>query len=129
MVMVKKLIWSLAGVVVAGLVVPPGSWGQAAKEKRAAATGPVEIEEITVTAQKREENIQEIPISVTAVTGVSLEDQGIPSIMELAQSVPNMRAMSTSSGEAMVEISMRGTYGGDSSLAQAPTVGIHLDGF
>src|ERR1035437_4382064 len=99
MVMVKKFTCYLAGVVVAGLVVPPGSWGQAAKEKRAAVTGPVEIEEITVTAQKREENIQEIPVSVTAVTGATLEEQGIPSIMELGQSVPNLRAMTTSSGE------------------------------
>jgi outer membrane receptor protein involved in Fe transport len=76
------------GVVVAGLVIPSAGWGQAAKEKRGAAQlAAMEIEElleITVTAQKREENLQEIPISVTAVTGAALEEQGASSLTDLA---------------------------------------------
>jgi iron complex outermembrane receptor protein len=125
----KLMGFSTAMVLALGLVVPPGSWGQAAKEKRGAATAPLEIEEITVTAQKREENIQEIPISVTAVTGAALEEQGIPSLLELGHNVPNMHAMSSSSGEATVQVSMRGTFSGETSLAQAPSVGFHVDGF
>src|SRR5450759_5227507 len=115
MEMVRKFMWSFVGVVVAGLVVPPGSWGQAAKEKKGAATGAVEIEEITVTAQKREENIQETPISVTAVTGAALEGQGASSLTDLAMNVPNLRTAVGSSGISDVQVAMRGTFNGDTS--------------
>ncbi len=58
---------------------PATGWAQAAKAKKAA---PVEIEEITVTAQKREENIQEVPISVDrrgAPTERRVESRGLES--------------------------------------------------
>lgn len=73
-----------------GIAVPSLSWGQAAKGKAAAAAAPVEIEEITVTAQKREENLQEVPISVTALTGDALEAKGTSSVSDLVQSEPNV---------------------------------------
>jgi iron complex outermembrane receptor protein len=115
------------GVVVAGMVTPSAGWGQAAKEKRGAAL--LEIEEITVTAQKREENVQEIPISVTALTGAALEDQGVANLSDLAQSVPNMSTFVGSSGVSSFEVSMRGTANGDTVLSSAPSVGIYVDGF
>jgi iron complex outermembrane receptor protein len=126
--MVKKFMWSLVGVVVAGMVVPSGSWGQAAKGMRGG-TGPVEIEEITVTAQKREESIQETPISVMAITGDALTEKGISSVTDLQQSVPNMRLSGGTTGESTITIGMRGTANGEISMTAQPTVGLHVDGF
>lgn len=58
-----------------------------------AATEPVTaqqlaIEEITVTARKREENLQEIPLSISAFSVDQLRDQGIDNIHELAETTP-----------------------------------------
>ncbi|MEQ9445225.1 MAG: hypothetical protein RJS98_06640, partial [Rhodospirillaceae bacterium] len=43
------------------------------------------IEEITVTSRKRAENIQDIPLSITAFTVEQLRDQGINSVHQLAE--------------------------------------------
>ena len=59
MVGIMRVCMGLAVAVT--VVLPSAGWAQAAKGKKEAAAGAVEIEEITVTAQKREENIQEIP--------------------------------------------------------------------
>lgn len=66
----SSIRFGLGVALAAGVAVPPAGWAQAAKSKKAG-VGAVEIEEITVTAQKREENIQEIPISVKALGGVN----------------------------------------------------------
>jgi iron complex outermembrane receptor protein len=123
----KSLRVGIGLVVVVGLAVPPASWGQASKEKRASAA-PVEIEEITVTAQKREENVQEIPISVLAITGAALEEKGVSNVADLVQSVPNLRINEANGGNSSMVIAMRGTGNGDPSFSQSPTVGLHIDG-
>src|ERR1700722_3274970 len=55
----------------AALMAPPRLHAQTA------ASGSDQIEEVVVTAQKREQNLQKVPISVTAVSGETLEAQGI----------------------------------------------------
>ena len=45
------------------------------------------LEEVIVTAQKREQNLQEIPISVTALTGDQMNALGIKDFTEIIQSV------------------------------------------
>jgi len=52
-------------------------------------TSTTEIEEIVVTATKRSENLQETPISVTAVTSSNLESRHIVDVEGLAESIPN----------------------------------------
>ncbi|MFN8627670.1 MAG: TonB-dependent receptor [Candidatus Binatia bacterium] len=119
----------LVAVVVAGVLTPSAGWGQAAKGKTAAAPrGPVEIEEITVTAQKREENIQEIPISVTALTGSVLAEKGTSSVSDLVQSVPNVWVQTGATTASATTFSMRGSNIGDNSLAENPAVGLYVDG-
>lgn len=49
-----------------------------------------ELEEITVTAQKREQSIQDVPITVTAVGGDTLDEFGIDDLFEVANLVPGM---------------------------------------
>ncbi len=48
------------------------------------------LEEITVTAQKRTENIQEVPIAITAFSAEALQQKGITSIDQLSNMSPNV---------------------------------------
>jgi hypothetical protein len=51
---------------------------------------PVEIEEMTVTAQKREENVQDVPMSISVFSDIQLEDAGIKDTLELTRFTPNV---------------------------------------
>jgi iron complex outermembrane receptor protein len=81
-----------------------------------------QLEEITVTAQKRESTVETTPISITALTGADLQDRGITDIASVVQSVPGVSMRS--SGPGQTELEMRGmtSSGGNSS-----TVGFYLD--
>jgi len=54
------------------------------------AHGEYELETMTVTAEKREEKIQEVPASITALSDVLIEDAGIVDVEEMIQQIPNM---------------------------------------
>ena len=48
------------------------------------------LEEVTVTAQRRSQNIQDVPLAVSAISGEELSNRGLSSLDELAQSVPSV---------------------------------------
>jgi iron complex outermembrane receptor protein len=62
------------------------------------------LEEIVVTAQKREERLQDVPISIVAISGKELEDRNITSLDELSFSVPGMAIASSGSDQRRIEI-------------------------
>jgi iron complex outermembrane recepter protein len=113
--------------MVVGLVVPSGSWAQAAKGK-AAPRVETEIEEITVTAQKREESLQETPISVTALTSQALRESGVRTVVDLGQVVPNLRITANTGGTSSTTITLRGLQQGNPEAAFQPKVGLYVDG-
>ncbi len=90
-----------------------------------------ELEEVVVTAQKREESLQETPIAVTAFTARSLENKGIDDISDVANFTPNLVFDTTSpigglsSGAAVF---IRGIGNTDFSLTTDPGVGTYVDG-
>lgn len=88
------------------------------------------LEEITVTARKREESLQDTPISVSAFTGEMLEQQGITRLDGVAASSPNVEFdySSTFSGGNAASVYMRGIGQVDFTLTTEPGVGIYLDG-
>lgn len=55
------------------------------------------LEEIVVTAQKREENIQSVPLSVTAISGDDIVDKNMGDMNEVATYVPNLDVLATPS--------------------------------
>ena len=55
-----------------------------------AQNGVTVLEEVTVTAQRRSQNIQDVPIAVTAISSEALEARGLADISELSQSVPSL---------------------------------------
>jgi iron complex outermembrane receptor protein len=90
----------------------------------------VMLQEVTVTARKTEENIQDTPIAVTALTAEALEERALANISEIAASTPSLRfdsaaAISGSSNSATVFI--RGVGQTDFNLTIDPGVGIYLD--
>lgn len=80
------------------------------------------IEELIVTAQKREESAQNVPIALTALSGENLERQGVIGFQDLSTRVPSLRFGSGVTGGENV-ITLRGvgsqntTSGGDSPVA------------
>jgi iron complex outermembrane receptor protein len=88
----------------------------------AEASSATQVTDIVVTAQRRAENLQKVPIAVTAVTGQALEDQGITGFRDLGTRVPSLRFGAGVTGGENV-ITMRGlgsqntTPGGDSPVA------------
>lgn len=100
------------GISLAALAVSaPLSYGQA-------------LEEVIVTAQKREQTLSDVPISMTAVSGELIQDAGIASFRELGAYVPNL---SISENAVNTIISMRGIgVGAQQSFEQS--VGVFVDG-
>jgi len=81
------------------------------------------MEEVVVTAQKREQNIQDVPVAVTALDGRMLRAQGINEPKDLKNIIPNF-AVGTYQGET--KITIRGV--GQLIQASNPGVAIHIDG-
>ena len=82
------------------------------------------LEEVVVTAQKRTESLQDVPISVTAISGEQIENASIRSFSELGAYVPNF---SVSENAVNTIISMRGiSIGANQSFEQS--VGMFVDG-
>ena len=125
MVRVESTAW-LRVIVAAGLLLPSVSAAQVAKGKTAA--GGVEIEEITVTAQKREESLQEIPVSVTAFSSEVLKEKGVVNVVTLGESVPNLRVSPQTTTQSGTVVSMRGTGQGNPNPVFQQAVGLYVDG-
>ena len=88
---------------------------------------PRSVDEIVVTAQKRTENLQNVPIVVTTVSRQLLQDTGVKDIKDLALLAPGLLVTSTSS-EASTTARIRGigTVGDNAGLESS--VGVVIDG-
>ncbi|MET0164014.1 MAG: TonB-dependent receptor, partial [Vicinamibacterales bacterium] len=97
-----------------------------------AATGrsqpATQLETIVVTARKRTEDIQSVPISVTAVSGTDLENQNVRTVGEVVLTVPNMSVTSGSNSATAPTYTIRGQVQNDTTAAVDPSVGIYVDG-
>jgi iron complex outermembrane recepter protein len=81
-----------------------------------------QLEEVVVTADRRETSAQSTPISLTAVTGADIQDRGATDLASLMQSVPGVSLRT--SGPGMAEFEMRGV---SSTGGNSPTVGFYYD--
>jgi len=123
----KRTRFGIGLALVVGLTVPSVGSAQAAKAK-AAPKVETEVEEITVTAQKREENIQEVPISVTALTSEALTEKGATTVYDLTQSVPSLQVVASTNGASNFGVAMRGPTQVNATLAQNSKTGLYVDG-
>lgn len=103
----------------------------AAAETNGAASATTSVEEVVVTAQKRSQNVQTVPIAITAFTAKSLKDRGVQNVHDLSALTPNVNldAGSPFSGSsAVLSASIRGIGQDDFAMNLDPGVGVYLDG-
>jgi iron complex outermembrane recepter protein len=65
-------------------------------------------QEIVVTAEKAEENVQDVPISITPITEQEIEDADISSLEDIAANVPNFSTFSSGTSRSFLNYSIRG---------------------
>jgi iron complex outermembrane receptor protein len=103
--------------------------GPALAQAQAAAAEPEGgLEEIVVTAERRETNLQDTPISVTALNAGALEAQGVKTINDLAASVPNLTSTTGPQGSGDANFFVRGVGQFDFIVTNDPGVGVYVDG-
>ncbi|MFT7286974.1 MAG: iron complex outermembrane receptor protein [Halieaceae bacterium] len=86
--------------------------------------GAQQLEEVIVTAQKRSESLQDVPISVSAIQGEKIQDAGIPNMAALADYVPNLHI---ADAPVNTNIYMRGVGSGNNQGFEQ-SVGMYIDG-
>ena len=102
-----------------------------AAEPAAQAESPEGIPEIIVTAQKRAEDIQDVPIAVSAFTSEALQERAVVSVAQLSNIAPNVTldAGTPFSGtSAVLSAYIRGIGANDFAFNIDPGVGVYLDG-
>ncbi len=93
-----------------------------------AASEPVVLEEVVVTAQFREQGLQKTPVAITAVNAEQLQQRSATAITDVAAFAPNVVSTPGSSGFGPVaQTYIRGVGQNDGSFALEPGVGIYVD--
>jgi iron complex outermembrane recepter protein len=87
------------------------------------------LEEVVVTAQKRAEDSQDVPISITALSETDLERRGVLNAGDLISTMPNMTGYEAPGSRANLSVNMRGVGGGSASnLSNDPAAALYIDG-
>jgi iron complex outermembrane recepter protein len=103
-------------LLAAAVLVPMSTW--------AADETPV-VEELVVTAQKREERLRDVPMSIAAFGDEMLAAAGVQTVGDLPAVAPGVTGSTTSSSQPLLAI--RGVSSNDFGIGGDPALGIHVD--
>ena len=89
------------------------------------------VDDIVVTAQKRAQNVQDVPIAISAFTGAALQERAVQNISQLSALTPNVNLDAGtlfSASTAVLSAYIRGIGSDDFAFNIDPGVGVYLDG-
>jgi iron complex outermembrane receptor protein len=95
------------------------------------ASGNAGLTEIVVTAQKRVENVQSVPIAISAFSAEALESRGVTNIAQISSFSPNIqidRASPFAGSSSIISAYVRGIGQNDFAFNMEPGVGLYVDG-
>lgn len=118
-----RILWSVSSATAALAIAMPAQAQQgsvAEEEVRSAG-------EIVVTARKREESLQDVPIAVSAFNVDALDRQQAQSLDDLSFAAPNIAITKNQTTSNSAQIYIRGIGQDDSSPTNEPGVGVYLD--
>ncbi|WFC40641.1 TonB-dependent receptor [Pseudoxanthomonas sp. SE1] len=106
----------------------PVAWAQdAAPTGASPATNATTLDTVKVTARKREETLQDVPVAVTAFTPETLDKLNIKDLGDLDAQVPNLTVYAARGSTSTVTAYIRGVGQADPLWGVDPGVGIYLD--
>lgn len=115
----------IGALLASGPVLAQEAQPAAATEGKAASA--TNLDSITVTARKREETLQEVPVAVTAFTSEALDKLNVQDIADLDSQVPNLTIYAARGASSTVTAYIRGVGQSDPTWGADPGVGIYLD--
>jgi iron complex outermembrane receptor protein len=122
------MIRRLCSVVIAYLFVSAGLAGAAEPDATTgAAADNGTLEEIVVTARRRAEDLQSVPLTVTAVTAETIQSQDVTNLEDLNSFVPNMKIANDRATSSTINVYIRGVGQSDPLWGFEPGVGVYLD--
>ena len=86
------------------------------------------LEEIVVTAQHRQESLQDTEISISAFSADTLRDLGITNAGEIGNYTPNVTMSPQIGGRSGFSVNIRGVRNGESVITFEPSIGLYMDG-
>jgi iron complex outermembrane receptor protein len=117
---------SMRRLLLVGGAMSAAMLGQEAVAQDADAGGT--LEEIVVTARRREENLQATPVAITAVTSETLERRNVVTLEQVARLAPNFNIYPTAGGIGSGGNYIRGIGYADPLPGQDNSIGIYVDG-
>jgi iron complex outermembrane receptor protein len=118
---------SFRTLLLAGAVSFGAAWAGPTAAQTAGA-GASQLQEIVVTARRREENLQTTPVAITAVNAAALEAHGVVNLAKISEFTPNMYTYKVSGSLGTAGNYIRGVGYGDLALGQDAPIGIYIDG-
>ncbi|HEY1077929.1 MAG TPA: TonB-dependent receptor [Fontimonas sp.] len=121
--------WPLSGLVPlmftlsAAAQTPEAPQAAPAKEDKPTAIGDIEV-----TAQRRVERLQDVPIAVSAFPEAQLEARGIDDLSDLNALAPGLQISKTPSNTTISQVTIRGASQINPAIYWDPAVGVYLDG-
>jgi iron complex outermembrane receptor protein len=85
------------------------------------------VGEVVVTARKREENVQRVPISITVNSGRQLQQQRITEVTDLGKIVPSLRTFVSSSSDNSAQFALRGQVASDTLPGISQPISLYED--
>jgi outer membrane receptor protein involved in Fe transport len=116
----------LCGVSTAALVCL-GAPSAIAAAASAAQPGPVAVQEVIVTAQKREQRLQDVPVAVSVINAQQLQNLGGHSIKDITMLTPGFNA-TTNADESTTTVRIRGIGSVADNAGLEDAVGVYIDG-
>ncbi len=113
----KALMLGVSVGVVCGLAAPANAQDETSEDM-------FSLEEITITAQKREQSAQDVPITLNAFSGDFLQNVGAEDLRDLSTYTPGLEI----SGVTQPSFRLRGVQTSDFGVGTDPAVGVFIDG-
>lgn len=115
--------FTLSVSLIAACLYPPTASAETEGGAKTTNQSSVNLQEVVVTAQKRSENVQDVPETVTVLSPDAIAAQQLNTIEDITALVPGMSNLNTGAGQN--QITLRGVTSGPTQLSTS--VGIYLD--